>query len=487
MAATDWFEVDREGLARVLERRGKSFIPLEILQNALDAPGTKNATVSIKRVAGTRRVELVVQDDSPTGFIDLSSAWRLFSASVKTGDAEMRGRFSAGEKLVLSMATSAEVISTTGGVSFSKEGRKRLRRTTETGTVFRCEIPMTTAEQEEAIAVARTVIAPEGIKTVINGEELPDRKPLASFNATLTTEIGDSEGVLRRSKRKTTIDVYEPWTDEPTLFEMGIPVTGSGCRWSVGVRQRLPLGLERDTVPSGYLVQLHALVVEKMRDHLSQADATSAWVREAMSKHADDLSDEAITKIVDLRFGPKRVIYDPSDAEANSLAIASGHQVVHGSNLSQAEWAAVKRSGAMLPAGRVTPSPRPFGASGKPLSMVPRERWTPEIADTVEYVARVSSAVTSAPVTVEVTSEAAWPFAAVYAPGRMILNLGRLGHAWFNRTREGNLERINALVIHELGHHDGGGDHLSKHYHDALIKVGAKMTALALAAPGMFR
>ena len=484
---SDWFVVDREGLARVLERRGKASLATELIQNAFDAPGTKNASMSMRRIPGTRRVELIVSDDSPDGFLDLSTAWRLFSPSVKSGNAELRGRFSMGEKQVLSMATSAEVTSTTGSVVFGKEGRRRTKKKTEMGTIFKCEIPMSVDEQEAVLEVARSIIPPNGVHTTINGDALPTRTPLATFTATLTTEIGDAEGVLRRSKRKTKIEVYESWTAEPTLYEMGLPVTASGATWSINVLQRIPMGLERDSVPPTYLVQLHALVVEQMRERLTQEDATSPWLREAMSRHADDISNEAITRIVDLRFGERRVAYDVRDREANSLAVATGHQVVHGSQMSQGEWQAVKRAGAILPAGRVTPSPRPFSADGTPLKMLDRTQWSADISETVAYIEHVSSELVDTKVVVEVTSKASWPFAAVYAPGRMILNLGRLGHKWFDRAAEGYLERMNRLVIHELGHHEGGGDHLSQRYHDALTDIGARMTQLALNKPSLFR
>jgi hypothetical protein len=67
-----------------------------------------------------------------------------------------------------------------------------------------------------------------------------------------------------------------------------------------------------------------------------------------------------MTKIIDLRFGEKRVIYDPTDPEANALAVTKGYTVIHGGMLNGDEWRNVKRAGAALPAGQVTPSPKPF-------------------------------------------------------------------------------------------------------------------------------
>jgi hypothetical protein len=41
----NWFEVDRQGLARLLERKGKEFVLYELVQNAWDEPGVRLVTV----------------------------------------------------------------------------------------------------------------------------------------------------------------------------------------------------------------------------------------------------------------------------------------------------------------------------------------------------------------------------------------------------------------------------------------------------------
>src|ERR1039458_8950790 len=42
----NWFEVDRQGLARLLERKGKEFILFELIQNGWDEPGVTKVSVS---------------------------------------------------------------------------------------------------------------------------------------------------------------------------------------------------------------------------------------------------------------------------------------------------------------------------------------------------------------------------------------------------------------------------------------------------------
>src|SRR5690348_10305169 len=96
-----WFEVDKRGLSKLLERRGKQFILHELLQNAWDEDVT-DVNVNL-RMLGNGHAELIVEDNSPEGFKDLAHAFTLFAESDKKGNAEKRGRFNLGEKLVLAL------------------------------------------------------------------------------------------------------------------------------------------------------------------------------------------------------------------------------------------------------------------------------------------------------------------------------------------------------------------------------------------------
>jgi hypothetical protein len=88
---------------------------------------------------------------------------------------------------------------------------------------------------------------------------------------------------------------------------------------------------------------------------------------------------------------------------------------------------------------------------------------------------------------VVIVNDAQWPFSATYGKsthrsGRLILNLGRLGRMWFE---QGISPEVNELLIHEFGHHYAS-DHLSDAYHDALCRLGASLTQLALRQPEVF-
>ena len=78
----NWFEVDKAGLAKLLERKGKAFVLHELVQNAWDQKVTK-VDVHLNRDPGTHHVIIMVEDDDPNGFADLSHAFTLFAESAK--------------------------------------------------------------------------------------------------------------------------------------------------------------------------------------------------------------------------------------------------------------------------------------------------------------------------------------------------------------------------------------------------------------------
>src|SRR5207249_4486230 len=141
----NWFEVDKQGLAKILERRGKEFALFELIQNGWDEPGVTKVSVSLE-YRGWNKALLVVEDDAPEGFHDLSHAFTLFADSAKKTNPEQRGRFNLGEKLVLAICDEVTIRTTKGGLRFDSEGRHRLRSTQPTGSRIECVVRMTSEE-----------------------------------------------------------------------------------------------------------------------------------------------------------------------------------------------------------------------------------------------------------------------------------------------------------------------------------------------------
>src|SRR5262249_51709727 len=148
------------------------------------------------------------------------------------------------------------------------------------------------------------------------------------FSATLPTVVADSNGIMRMRDRKTEIAILEVQAGETaTLYEMGLPIVETGDKWHVNIGQKEPLNRERNNVTPAYLRAVRTLVLNEMYGKLEQADANETWVRQASSD--PDCSNEAITKVLDLRFGEKRAAYDPSDPESNKTWVSQGGTVVY--------------------------------------------------------------------------------------------------------------------------------------------------------------
>jgi hypothetical protein len=376
----EWFSVDKIGLGKLLERKGKQFVLYELVQNCWDE-NTSNVTVKVNRIPNSPYVTVYVSDDNPDGFVDLSHAFTLFAESSKKGDAAKRGRFNLGEKLVLALCRKAEIITVSGHIIFDDEGRRKGKQRTARGSIFQGEMKMTDDEVAQCRAAMSLLIQPEHIKThyaigveptkgYTNGEDLPTRGFSAEFEEPLPTEVADNDGIMRKSVRKARVTIHTAQGRQAYLYEMGIPVVEIDGPYHVNVHQKVPLNFDRDNVAPRYLANIHALTVEHMRDKLETEQANQAWVKVAVQERGDQLSNETVRKLADLRFGPRRVSFDMSDPEANNIAASQGYQVIHGGALSKEEWGVFKRADAILPAGQVTPS-RPDATI--PRVCIPRE------------------------------------------------------------------------------------------------------------------
>lgn len=483
-----WFEVDKDGLAKLIEKRGKHRAVFELIQNAWDQNVT-SVQVALNPIQNKPCVEIVVTDDDPEGFMDLSHAFTMFAESNKKGDPGKRGRFNLGEKLVLALCNKAEISSTKGTVVFDKSGRRTIRKKTDKGSIFRGEMRMTREELDETRILIRTLLPP--IKTLVNAAYLRPRRPLHRFECTLPTEIADDDGYLRRTSRKTIVEVYEPRKgdgyksnpdEKASIYEMGIPVVETGDKYHINVLQKVPLNTDRDNVTPSYLQTLRTLVFNEMHDTIDEEEANSQWVRSATSDERcnDAAMDSALTK----RFGKMRVIYDPSDPEANHTAYSKGYTVITGSQLNKTEWKNVKDAGLAKPAGQVTPTNLVFTGE------IPAMR-DDELADDMKLVRQYAIALAEKLMKVKLRvsfldtddSDMLATYGNSLGDHRLTFYVRQLGENWFDLDK--NIEDIDDLLIHEFGH-EYSGNHLDKAYHDALSRLGARLKKLALDEPQFF-
>jgi hypothetical protein len=223
-------------------------------------------------------------------------------------------------------------------------------------------------------------------------------------------------------------------------------------------------------------------VLNEMSDRLTADDANDVWVRQASSDSA--CSEQAIKRVLDLRFGEKRAAYDMTDPEANKTWVSKGGTLVYGAMMNAQEWKSAKEAGAIEPAGRLCPTPKAYSddPNAPEVKVVPETEWTEgmrHIADYAVFLAKEVMGVRLAVRVVDTTNK----FAACYGKGCLDFNLHALDRNWFEN---GATEEVDRLLIHEFGHHYSA-DHLSSEYHEGLCRLGASLKRLALEKPEMLR
>jgi hypothetical protein len=468
----NWFEIDKLGLSKIVSRKPKYFVIFELLQNAWDENST-NVKLNIYKEKNSKLATISIEDDNPEGFLNLEHSFTLFAESNKKSNPQKRGRFNLGEKLVLSLCHEAKIESTKGTIIFNQVGRKKSKKRRDFGTLFVAKIKMTNLEIDDAIEAINILIPPENIKTYINGELVNSKKPIKTFNTQLPTEISDEEGFLRKSKRYTDVEVYSASENSGWIYEMGIPVVQTGDTYSINVLQKVPLNMERDNVNRSYLKQLRTKVLEEMISIMEDDDSTANWVNDALENK--DISSITVTELVKKRYGDKVVAFDPSDSEANKLAVTNGYVVIHGRNLNKEQWKNIKKSEAILPAGQVTPSPKPFSddLDAKQLIIINNRDLNPKEKEIIDLLENLSKKIIGRKVSIIIANDKEWGFNGSFckSSSRMIINKASYIHNWIDK---GINTQILSLFIHELGHHYAS-DHLSSEYYKALSDIGAKI------------
>lgn len=484
--SNNWVAVNLDGLRKLFADRPKVFILHELISNALDEKSTR-VDVTFEWNAKKKTAWLVVEDDNPDGFKDLTHAYTLYADSAKKSNPEQRGRFNMGEKMVLAFCHSAEIITTKGTVRFLEGGGRQLEPRTKlkAGSQFSAEVKMTKKEFEQALADVQHLIL--GYTPVyVNGVRIPVRAPIREFEATLPTVTQDEEGNLRPTRRVTQISVYNAHDSEEGgwIYEMGIPVVATGDKYNVNVNQKVPLNMNRDNVTPSYLRALRVAVLNRTADLIEPEDTPQTWVKEAISD--PNIEPVVVKEVVTQQFGKKVVAFDPSDLEANNRAIAEGYKVVYGRQFNSEVWDNIKRAEVVKPAGQVMPTPKPYSddPNAPMVDIMPPSEYTDAIRAMVKRLERLGTKLVDRPVSVTIVRTNNGFAACCGQRGNLDLNLKRLGHKWFE-SYPNNLSAVMDLVIHELGH-VYESNHLSEAYYDALTQLGGRMVDLALKNPEMF-
>lgn len=493
--SSDIFKVDLKGLSDLLPQEGLSWIINELVQNAWDQD-VQSVNLTIDKMSNTRnRLCVSVEDDDPVGFHDLAHAFTLFAKSYKLGNAEKRGRFNLGEKLVIAYAIasggSVKIESTKGGFFFDKSGRKAIRKKRTAGSKVEVIFKGTQAQFDELVAHSKTLIPPKEHTTMNwDGSSVTLTKPnliKSVSGVNLPTVIGDSEGVLRRTRRNTTVDLYEVADgDTPMLYEMGIPVVPSDTPYHIDIGQKIPLSMERDNVTPAYFKAVATVVLNATSDLLTIEQANQSWVREAMED--DNIEAEAVEAVLDTRYGTKRVVHDPNNPESSAVAVSKGYTVVYGRNESRAAWNNIRTHQPIVSAGIKfdTTNNVEFDKDGKDVSL-PRDQWTVGMIKLAEFCETAHRKMFGKALMVSFFNDPRG-YAACYGKGllsaTLTFNYRRIGKDKCTHWKTDHLEYFIDLIIHEFAHRFGDS-HFSEAYWKGTTKVGAKMALLLRSEPDL--
>lgn len=469
-----WFEVDAKGLRSLLGGKDKSFIIKELVQNAFDEP-IKNCNVSIEHTQYQKKpglIKVIVEDDSPIGFRDLSHAYTLFGDTYKRRDISKRGRFNLGEKLTFSICDSAILTTTKGTITFDKNGRREdLAVKTEKGSKIVIWLQGSVDESIQMVNTATIIIAPKSVEYRVNGIKQNYSKPHKVINTKLTTEI-EKNGQMIRVVKNGTVHVRKSIEKKKYLYEIGIPVTEIECDYDIDLQQKVPLTMDRETVMPHFLQDVYAEVLNVIYDELDENSASSLWVRIATSDSR--VSKEATKAVLQNRFGDKFLVANNFDPNSIDEAIAKGFTVLRGSQLSKEEWEVAKGHDLMQSTSDL------FGYDFGKAERV--KQLSEGMKQTEKLVKKIGKELMDTRVKVTfVNADGTTRAQFNSANNELMFNVTLCGEDFFNKPVS---VRVLSLILHELGHKYG--KHTDHNYHEALTALGSKLTIKALEQPDFF-
>jgi len=468
MKKRNWFAVDVDGLAQLQAGRPKWHVVRELVQNAFDE---KVSNVSLVLHRNGRTTEIVVQDDCPEGFKDLSDAFTLFGETYKRSDPTKRGRFNLGEKQAIAQAKSATIQTTKGTIIFSEFERRTTRQKREAGSEIRLTMVCKAEEHQEMLQQAKRFIPPAGVSYAINGQAVVPPPVWKRFDANALKTVDMVDGALSQTYRCAEIRLYESNGDGSWLYELGIPVLKINCRWSVDVQQKIPLAMDRDSVRDDYLADVYAQVLNHTIEEVKPEESSEAWIR-AGAGHFE-VKPETVKTLVQRRFGEKICSFSPGDKRANDEAIANGYRVIHGNDLSHSEWDQIRRAEAIHSATSL------FGLTpGDAKSIEPTE----DMLRVLELAKRIAKRTLGINIVVEFIEMPDSAGIAWYGNRTLKFTVNLLPQDWF---ADPTAAKVIDLIIHELGHEHG--THTERAYLDTLTRIGGELVSIALNEPEFFQ
>ena len=298
-----WLQISTAGFAALNQSRPTEHLVKELVQNSLDAVQDTGGVVELNYHHDGRNFHVACRDTG-AGIDDLA-AMRVVYLTFKTDSHLKRGRFGRGFKEILSVARSATIVSGSKEIHFFEENGRQVTREMEAGSpASGTQVSMSFDWPAETVgqfdAYFDRLLVPNNIKLLLNGWPLPSRRVAHAIQATLMTEVYNSES---RSWQKpqclTSIELVDVRDgEEAFIYELGLPV--AAAEWSVpyhaNVFQRVPMNPNRDAVASGYSKHVHRACLPTLLPDLTQEETTADWVGSAGAESAPEIQKQIITK-----------------------------------------------------------------------------------------------------------------------------------------------------------------------------------------------
>jgi len=468
---TNWIDVDLDGFGQLMASRPKIAMVHDLLQNVFDENASV-ASVGLKSI-DDEHASLVVEDDCPEGFSDLTDAYTLYQPSKKKGDPMKRGRFNEGEKFVLSQCVKASISTTTGSVFFDESGRTVTDDRRESGSVFSGVVRLNRDEVYEILCDINNVLVPDGFTVTVNGFVIEGREPIKRImGISLPTLRMDEKGQMKPTRRTTCVDIIAAEVDgihqQAHLYEMGIPVVEIDTPWHINVDQKVPLNRDRDNVTPAYRRALLGAVLEETHGLLNEEETSAVWVTEAIPGAGED----AVVSVMNTRHGKGWVIGTPADREADKNAIAHGREVVNGGTYNRDVWTAIKENDAAV-SSATDFSLKPTHGQGLGYAHAKPTKLTKAIQAYARKAAMFLE--DESHFEINMIDDDRWQKeAAIHMTRRIDFNwlvLRRAG--WGTMTTKELAVALDDLIIHECAHKEAP-DHLTTRYYTACTAMGAK-------------
>ncbi len=276
----DWFAVNVEKRASMVRSRPMARILKELLANSLDAGATAvtikcNPSEGTKRdKAGLRAYDFACEDNG--GGCENPEILRTVGSSTSDLHPRTRGRFGQGLIDVVAACERAEIRTLRHRLRFNGTGCEvsTVRGDPIRGSVVEGILRHDGDGNEELADYFRSVILPANIRLTFNGGEIEHRQAMRTIEGLklLTVSYKPEETRWARFSRITAVEVLPQWSDNPMIYELGIPV--DRMPWSlpfnVNVLQKTPLDVERDMLPKTYKRSLLLQLVAHLSDDYQQ-------------------------------------------------------------------------------------------------------------------------------------------------------------------------------------------------------------------------